>query len=286
MKKRPFAPAPLLAGIAAAGAAALAVRAFLIEPTSVEVTEHSLPLPNLPPAWEGARMVHLTDLHYGDPRSERLFREMVETVNALEPDLIVISGDFVVCQESEVAPCVEHLARLRAKHGVVAVLGDHDFRYKVRPKQPMPGIVDGILGTGIRLLRNESVELPGGLCIAGVDPLTPKLQRADLARALESGPPPHLLLAHSPDIIHQAENHRVPVVLCGHTHGGQVVVPFFGPPITHTWVDREFASGWSSLNGTRMYTGRGLASHHSVRFLCRPEIAVFTLRSSSLAAVG
>ncbi len=71
----------------------------------------------------------------------------------------------------------------------------------------------------------------------------------------------------------------VPVVLCGHTHGGQVVLPFYGPPITHTDVHRRHASGWSSHGATRLYTNRGLGSHLSLRFLCRPEIAVFTLKA-------
>src|SRR5689334_6556518 len=81
---------PAAAGVAAAAAAAVAVRAFLIEPLSVEITRHDLALPALPPAWRGARVVHLTDLHYGDPHSARLLSWMVRTVNDLTPDLIVI----------------------------------------------------------------------------------------------------------------------------------------------------------------------------------------------------
>jgi predicted MPP superfamily phosphohydrolase len=68
------------------------------------------------------------------------------------------------------------------------------------------------------------------------------------------------------------------MVLCGHTHGGQVVVPLYGPPVTLIRIHRRYASGWSQMGPTRMYTGRGLASHLSLRFLCRPEVAVFTLR--------
>jgi predicted MPP superfamily phosphohydrolase len=275
MKDLPLA-VPLLAGVAAAGAAALAVRAFLVEPARIELSQHPLPIPELPEPWIGQRVVHLTDLHYGNPRSERLFREMVETTDRLDPDLILITGDFVTRTAREVGPSLPHLRRLRARHGVIAVLGDHD--YDGISKRPITGLVPALQEIGIRLLRNEGIELPGGLRIAGVDPTTGKVKQADLRKALRSlSAPPHLLLSHSPDIITQASIHEVAMILCGHTHGGQVVVPGYGPPVTHTRVGRHYASGWSQMKGTRMYTGRGLGSHFSLRFCCPPEITEFTL---------
>src|SRR5688572_30267445 len=116
MKDRSFDPLAFLAGLAVAGAAVLAYDAFVLEPTSVEVTHHHLPLPDLPAAWEGARVVHLTDLHYGDPRSKMLHEWMVRTVNGLEPDLIVVTGDFAVSRGSEAKACAHYLAQLCAKH--------------------------------------------------------------------------------------------------------------------------------------------------------------------------
>ena len=144
----------------------------------------------------------------------------------------------------------------------------------------MVGLVETLEAAGLRLLRNESMELDG-LRLAGTDPGTRKVQRVDLDAALAglAGAVPHLLLSHSPDIILTAAPRAVPMILCGHTHGGQVVLPFYGPPLTYTEVGRRHASGWSSLGQTRMYTCRGLSSHQSLRFLCRPEIAVFTLRA-------
>src|SRR5438128_93763 len=88
-------PRWLLAGAAAGVAAALAARAFLLEPACVEITHHDLHVPDLPPTWHGARLVHLSDLHYGNPRSVPLFRWLVRTVNDLQPDLVAITGDFV-----------------------------------------------------------------------------------------------------------------------------------------------------------------------------------------------
>lgn len=275
MKEIP-AVVPVAAGLAAAGLAALAYRAFCVEPRQIQVTRHTLALADLPEPWVGARVVHLSDLHYGNPRSDYLFGRMVEIVDDLKPDLILITGDFVTRAAREVEPSLPYLRKLKARHGVLGVLGDHDFDGKTR--HPITGLCSSLAEVGIRLLRNSAVELPGGLRIAGVDPTTGKVKMADLRAALRAlSEPPHILLSHSPDLITQASIHRVGMLLCGHTHGGQVVVPGYGPPITHTHVGRKYASGWSEMKGTRMYTLRGLGSHFSLRFCCTPEVAEFTL---------
>lgn len=274
MSERRVDPRWLLAGAAASVAAGLAVRAFLVEPACVEITHHDLRVPGLPPAWREARLVHLSDLHFGNPRSLPLFRWLVRTVNDLQPDLIAITGDFVQSRPWQGPAGSGFLARLRSRSGIVGVLGDHD--YSRRRKRPMAGVAEAVAGAGIRLLRNETVELEGGLRVAGIDPTTSRVRAANLDTAIAGGTP-HLLLAHSPDAIVEAAGRGVPLLLCGHTHGGQVVLPFYGPPVTHTRVHRRHASGWSSLGDTRMYTNRGLTSHWSLRFLCRPEVTVFRL---------
>src|SRR5207248_2405454 len=128
-----------------------------------------------------------------------------------------------------------------------------------------------------RLLRDAATELPGGLRVAGTDPITRRVRAGSLERALEDAPKPHVVLSHSPEIIIAASERGLPMVLCGHTHGGQVVIPFYGPPLTYIKLPNRYAAGWSSMGATRMYTGRGLSSHKSLRFCCRPEIAVFEL---------
>ena len=238
-----------------------------------------MPLSDLPSAWDGARVVHLSDLHYGNFRSEWLFRWTVETTNALAPDLILITGDFIMNLPREGPPAARHLAGLRSRHGVVAVLGDHDFYYAAG--RPQTGLEEELAHAGVRLLRNDAVEIEG-LRLAGTDPWTRKVSTANLERALTplEGKPPHILLTHSPDMLGPAAAAGVPMMLAGHTHGGQVVIPGYGPPITHTLVGRAHASGWSRRGGTRLYTSRGLASHASLRFCCLPELTVFTLRSA------
>src|SRR5262249_48690919 len=146
-------------------------------------------------------IVHLTDLHYGDPRSDRLLSWMVGTVNELQPDLVVVTGDYVLRSQHEAERCAPYLAALRSRRGVVGVLGDHDYCRAMR--RVIPRLPETLEQAGVRLLRNQSLELPGGLKIAGVEPGTHKIQRWDLDAALGGSKPadlPHLLLSHSPDI--------------------------------------------------------------------------------------
>ena len=267
----------LAAATVAAIGSALAVRAFHVEPTHPEITHHDLPLEDFPEHWIGARVVHLSDLHYGNFRSEWLFRWTVEQTNALEPDLILITGDFVRRRFADARPAAAHLRRLQASRGVYAILGDHDFNLKLA--LPHPFLVEAIEAAGVSLLRNKSVDLDG-LRITGIDPQTGLIQEARLDRALKmlGGQRPHLVLAHSPDSLPYVAHYDIGMMLAGHTHGGQVAIPGYGPPVTHTAVAAEHASGWSRWGKTRLYTNRGLASHFSLRFCCRPELAVFTLR--------
>lgn len=277
MPSPPSRPLLLAVGVAAAAAVAVAVDAFLIEPAWVQVTHHDLALPGLPPPWHGARVVHLTDLHYGNPRSRSLFEWMIRKVNEMAPDLVVITGDYVVDHAVEVKGCAHYLEQLRSRHGVIGVLGDHDYAIRAKPQRPLDGLPESLAGAGLRLLRDDGVELPGGLRVAGTDPITQRVRTGSLERALESTPNPHLFLSHSPEIMVAASKRRLPIVLSGHTHGGQVVIPFFGPPVTYTRLPRRCVSGWCSRGATRVYTCRGLSSHKSLRFCCRPEVAVFRL---------
>src|SRR5262249_45882323 len=157
-------------GAALAGAAALAIDAFCIEPAWVQVTRHDLPLPGLPEEWEGARVVHLTDLHYRAPRSEALLDWMGRQGNNLRPDPVAITGHVCQTGTEEVAACARYRGRLPRRQGVVAVLGDHDF-YR-RRKRPLECVVATLSAARVRVLRNAAVELPGGLRVAGVDPCT------------------------------------------------------------------------------------------------------------------
>jgi hypothetical protein len=272
-------PTELLPSFLAAGAAGLGAWSTLVEPAWVEFSEHALPLPDAPPDWIGRLIVHLTDLHYGDPRSNQLFDLVADRIRAWQPDLVLITGDYVLRHHPRIEECARRLEGVRASRGVYGVLGDHD--YSRLTQEPHRGLTERLQQAGIRLLRNEQVTLPGGLLLAGVDPRTVKLKRSRVRDAIpQEAPLPHILMAHAPDIVTEIAEMPIPLVLCGHTHGGQVVLPGWGPILTHSAVDRRHASGWSTAGRARVYTGRGLASHASLRFWCRPEIARFRIEAA------
>lgn len=272
-------PWPWLAaasGTIVAAGMALAARATLHEPWEVEVTRHDLPSPDLPQAWRGRKLLHLTDLHFGDPHSHYLFGRMTEIVREEDPDLICITGDFINRSAREVCSVLDYLAPLARDYTIVAIPGDHDYNARGQIRGELDKRLQDV---GVIWLANQTVELEGGLVIAGSTPCTRFVDNCSLAGTLFplQGRLPHILLTHGPDLIHECAARSVPVVLCGHSHGGQVVAPCCGPPVTHCRVDPRYVSGWSSLGSTLMYTGRGLASHAGLRLFCLPEIAVFRL---------
>ncbi|MDH7571143.1 MAG: metallophosphoesterase [Armatimonadota bacterium] len=251
----------------------------------VEVTRRDLPIARLPHSLSGLTIAHLTDLHHGRFGPLRYIRRAVERTNALAPDVVALTGDFVDYRPEEVEPVARELGRLRAPLGVWAVLGGHDVRASERLFRRY------FAEEGIRLLRNEAAPLPvegQAVWIAGVRDNSEYFQHR-LSQAL-AGVPRHaavILLAHSPDIAWQAAERGVQLVLSGHTHGGQVCVPLFGPVVTESRYGRRFARGLTRAGETWIYTSRGVGVVRlPVRFFARPEIALHRLVSAPSPADG
>jgi predicted MPP superfamily phosphohydrolase len=259
---------PSVPDVVAAAALAVAARA-LWEPHLLEVTHHRV---HLPGSARPVRVLHLTDLHGRRVAAARLGRE------ARRPDLVVFTGDLV-SGERQLARAESALRDLVAALPPVprlAVLGNHDVL--VGPQR----VEAALARAGFRLLRNEAVALPSGLWVAGIDDSTEGVP--DLDGALSAVPPgaPVLLLSHGPQIFPSAALRDVPLVLCGHTHGGQVRLPVLGALFTAYRLGRGYDAGWFARGASRMYVGRGLGTVHlPVRFLCPPEVAVFDLYFSS-----
>jgi predicted MPP superfamily phosphohydrolase len=161
-------------------------------------------------------IAHLTDVHIGPLIGREFADKLVRRVNALEPDLIVITGDLIDGRLSELAPHIEPLRKLRARDGVYAVTGNHEYYWDAT------AWLDHIRSLGIRVLRNEHVTVADTFQLAGVDDSS---AGEDVPRAVAGRDPrlPVVLLAHHPRTIARAMNAGVDLQLSGHTHGGQLL---------------------------------------------------------------
>ncbi len=271
------------------------------ESTNVEVSERTLTFPELPAGLDGLRILHISDTHF--PADGDSVGRFLERIWPLEYDLVCCTGDYVETSAGWDA-AGDALTQLRAPFGVFATLGAHDYCPPIRtveewgacnvdrllrsPRRfvdPTP-FIERLQSAGITVLRNEwrSLEIGGELVrLGGAGDESARLAR------LESALPPlggfSMLLAHAPDTAL-----RLPprleggpaLVLCGHTHGGQIRIPGWGAPLRHSrLVSREQASGVFQRMGATIVVSRGFGTAHvPLRVACRPEISVLTLRRS------
>ena len=232
----------------------------------------------LPDAFDGFTILHLTDLHAdGVPG---LADYLVQILGGLEVDLCVITGDFRFdtkgpCQQVY-PPMARILSGINAHHGIVGVLGNHD----------QLEMAAGLEELGMKILLNEAITLSQSgdrLCLAGVDD-PHHYGCADISVALGNTPRDAftLLLAHTPELYAEAAAHDIDLYLCGHTHGGQICLPFLGPIITNATCPRPYSRGSWRHGPVQGYTNVGAGSSGvPVRFFCPPEVGLITLRRSS-----
>ena len=279
MTRRRFLRWALGAGLTAAAAGAGSMGyAFALEPDWLAAERVTVHVPDLPTAMDGLTVAQLSDLHWGPYTGEREVRIAVEKANAFAADLIVLTGDYVLSSAEYAAPCALELAALRAPRGVFAIPGNHDYWTNIDT------VAAQLQATGLTLLRNASrrLEVKGTpLWLTGVDDVWE--QRHDLDAALAAVPrgEPVLLLVHEPDFADQAARspHRILLQLSGHSHGGQVNLPFYGPLVL-PWLGRKYPAGLQTAAGStlQVYTSRGVGViAPPLRFNCRPEVTLLTL---------
>lgn len=248
----------------------IAVDAFYIEPNWIEVTRVKLENKALADLLEETRIVHITDWHIHNGLEQRHLK-MIEKVNALEPDLIFVTGDFFD-DLTQVKYAQEALSLLKPKIGMFGVPGNTDHI-----SMDSRSLANKLEPYGIRILINESVRvpLPSGkvLQLAGVD--DPKYRFGRLRQTLGGLNPdePFILLSHGPGVFEEAADLGVPVMLVGDTHGGQVGLKFLVR--MSDYANRTpYIRGHYKRKNTHMYVNRGIGMKTlPIRFLCRPEIA-------------
>jgi uncharacterized protein len=250
---------------------------FLIEPNRLVVHRETITPPSWPKDLDGLTVVAISDLHAGAPHIDReKLDDVVELANAQNADVIVLLGDFVI---SGVAggtfmnpePIAEALSKLRAKHGVYAVLGNHDWWWDGER------VHRALSNGGIRVLENEShaIEIGGArLYIGGLaDEWTRPVQMKKTLSSTRAGDA-ILMLSHGPDIFPRIPK-EVALTLAGHTHGGQVWLPIVGALIVPSEFGARYARGHVVEDGKHLFVTSGVGtSILPVRFLVPPEIAV------------
>ena len=240
------------------------------------VTRVDLPLSGLPQALDGLRLGFLTDLHHSSTVSADDISDAVDLLNAEQPDLAVLGGDYVSFKDrSFMGPVAERLGALAAPHGVFGIIGNHDDE-RVMPAE--------LQRRGIAMLLDDrtTVEINGArLDLAGVKFWTKAA--GEIGTVVSTAHNPVLLLAHDPRRIVEAAALAVAGVLAGHTHGGQVVLPILGAVAARKF---PIAAGRLTREGTEMFVSRGVGTVVvPIRINCPPEVAVVTLRRPARAGL-
>ena len=277
---------------AAVGTLAVAGDGTIFEANRPRLVHIEVSLSRLADAWDGFRIAQLSDFHYDDYFSVVPLRKAIDIVNGLQLDLVVLTGDFVTSRgmrshvtsvrevkaaAKAIEPCAQLLAQLRAPSGLLAVLGNHDVDCD------WAHIVEVLQSHHIPVLRNRSVPFERNgtrLWISGVDDILVGKPKLDLA--LKGIPPdePVVLLAHEPDWADHVAKHPVDLQLSGHSHGGQIRIPFLGPPFLPP-LARKYPWGLRQIGRLALYTNVGIGTIEvPIRLNCPPEVTLITLRKA------
>jgi len=267
-----------LLGAAIAAPIAAGLYTWRVEPVWLEEVVRELPIRGLPAGLTGRTLVQLSDLHIGAVVDDRYLARVFGRISALEPDLVVLTGDFITYHGPE---GWDQLDRVlddlpHGRLGTVAILGNHDYGRRWAQLDVADRVVTALDRAGATVLRNQTTVI-AGLTVVGLDDLWAQQIDLGLLRTVDSAGP-HLVLLHNPDAVDLGGwgDYRG-WILAGHTHGGQCKPPLLAPPLLPV-RNRRYAAGPIELGADRhLYVNRGVGHTLRVRFNCRPEATVFRL---------
>jgi uncharacterized protein len=269
---------------------------------ALSVEHLTVAIAGLPPQLTGIRLVQLSDLHYDGQRlSESMLADAIAASNQAQPDIVVLTGDYVTDDPSPIYPLAARLKQLQSRIGTYAVLGNHDTYYFSSKKQ----VIEALTLAGIQVLCNQ-IAYPFGaeLPLIGLADFWSSEFNPSILNQIDADTP-RLVLSHNPDSAEILQRWRVDLQLSGHTHGGQVVIPGFGP--APSWPGRirnhlpellhhcipmlskkrkriirhwEWAEGLHKVGNNLLYVNRGLGTYFPGRLFCPPEVTVITLESA------
>lgn len=273
--------------VAATGTLAMVGDGTIFEASRPRLVSIEVALSRLAEPWDGFRIVQLSDFHYDEYFSVVPLRKAIEIVNGLQPDLVVLTGDFITASSKKarssiavraakpIEPCAQLLAQMGGRSGILAVLGNHDVLTDAAH------ITAVLQSSGIPVLHNRSIVLERQgkrLWLCGVDDILNG--KPDLDLALRAIPPnePVVLLAHEPDWADYVARRPVDLQLSGHSHGGQIRFPFIGAPYLPP-LARKYPWGLRRIGPLALYTNAGVGTMGiPMRLNCPPEVTLITLR--------
>lgn len=263
-------------GLAAAGGALTSGGGYLystqVEPGWLQIEQVQVPIKGLKPALEGLKIVQMSDLHLHPYVTLDFVQEAVRLAQTLKPDVVALTGDYVLESEEAIFELAPALAQLNPRYGIFATLGNHDHWTNATT------VREGLVRAGIEVLHNQALTFGAGFTLAGVDDIWSG--QPDLKTALSEVPldSPTVLLAHEPDFADvSARDGRVALQLSGHTHGGQVRLPGVGALIL-PHLGKKYDIGLHQVDQTWVYTSRGVGLiGPPIRLNCPPEITEITL---------
>ncbi|MBD2580189.1 metallophosphoesterase [Oscillatoria sp. FACHB-1406] len=266
----------------------------------LKVERFKIAIADLPPALTGLKLVQLSDFHYdGESLSDKLLARVIEAANRENPDLILLTGDYITDKTTPLRSLVRALKKLKSRSGVYACLGNHDV-YKPQSKQKVTAALTEI---GIKVLCNEiAYPFDEAFAIVGLaDFWSGKFRPSTVFNQLDPAVP-RIVLSHNPDTAEILQRWRVDLQLSGHTHGGQIGIPGLGllPQLVVPWGRRnlplavrkkiplfekcsrvvqhwEWGQGLHRVGNLQLYVNRGLGCYFPGRFYCPPEVSAIEL---------
>ena len=252
----------------------LGIYVFL-EPFFLEEKYIDFQSADVPPQFRGARIVFLTDIHHGPYFSQARLKKLVNRVNRLQPDVILLGGDYVHRSPDYIEPCFEELKALEATHGVYGVLGNHDhWENATLTRRCMKS-------AGVHLIDNAAywIEKNGGrIKIGGVGDYLEDMQDIEPTVTDVKNDDFVVLVTHNPDFAEEMRTDKVDLVFAGHNHGGQVTFLGLRAPVLPSKHGQKYRTGIVDVAGTKVIVSNGIGTiTPPVRFCARPQIVITDL---------
>lgn len=257
--------------------------AWQVEPFWLEFVKVKMPVKNLPDHLVGKTLMQISDIHIGKRFDHQFIIDSFNKAKELNPDYVVYTGDYISMHKETVPyqqleEVMNHV--VKGKHGTIGILGNHDYGLNWEEPEVADKISEKLSSSGMHILRNESVEL-NGLNFIGFDDYYGTNFNPDKAINSFDSSKATIALCHNPDVCDlDVWRDYNSWILAGHTHGGQVRLPFLSPPVVPVRNKRYTAGQFELSNNRTLYINRATGHLYQVRFNVRPEITVFELQNA------